>query len=155
MTADTEKNKERRDSWERKPSAPVTEIKTQNAPEAAGPYSQAATWNEVIFCSGQIPLSPKTGEIISADIKKQTEQCLRNLEAVLAAADSSLKCVLKTTVYITDMKYFPLVNEVYARYFSEPYPARACIQAGALPKGAQVEMEAVAVKNCSGKTARQ
>jgi len=150
MTTDSEKDQGKRDCGKGTPSAPVTEIRTEKAPEAVGPYSQAVTWNDVVFCSGQIPLSPKTGEIISADIRKQAEQCLKNLEAVLTAADSSLESVLKTTVYITDMKYFSLVNEIYARYFSEPYPARVCIQVGALPKGAQVEMEAVAVKNCSG-----
>lgn len=120
-------------------------ISTENAPGAIGPYSQAVKAGNMIFCSGQIPIDPETGEFVSADIAEQTEQVLRNLNAVLEAADSSLNNVVKTTVFLVDMNDFGAMNEVYARFFSENKPARATVQAARLPKDARVEIDCIAV----------
>ena len=121
-------------------------ISTENAPGAIGPYSQAVKAGNMIFCSGQIPIDPKTGEFVSDDVAEQTEQVLRNLNAVLEAAGSSLNNVVKTTVFLADMNDFVAMNEVYARFFSENKPARATVQVSALPKGANVEIDAIAVR---------
>lgn len=127
-------------------------ISTPEAPKAIGPYSQAVViggagpTGKLIFCSGQIPLDPVTGEVVGAgDIRAQTERVLRNLAAVLAAAGSSLSAVVKTTIYLTDLGEFGAVNEVYGRFFSSQPPARATVGVAGLPRGVQVEIDAVAV----------
>jgi 2-iminobutanoate/2-iminopropanoate deaminase len=122
-------------------------ISTENAPKAIGPYAQAvvASAGTLVFCSGQIPLDPKTGEMVGAgDVRAQTERVLENLGAVLAAAGASLATVVKTTIYLADLQDFGNVNEVYARYFGESLPARATVQAAGLPRGALVEIDAIA-----------
>ncbi len=121
-------------------------IKTEKAPQAIGPYSQAIVADPFIFTSGQIPIDPKTGEVVAGGIEEQTEQVLKNLKNVLEAAGSSMNKVVKTTVYIQDMNSFSKINEVYAKYFSEPYPARSCVEVSKLPKGVLIEIEAVAIK---------
>lgn len=120
-------------------------ISTTNAPGAIGPYSQAVKTSNMIFCSGQIPIDPKTGEFVSDDISEQTEQVFKNLIAVLDAAGADLNNVVKTTVFLADMNDFAAMNEVYAKYFSENKPARATVQAARLPKDARVEIELIAV----------
>ncbi len=122
-------------------------IQTGGAPHAIGPYSQGvrARASEVLFLSGQIGLDPQTGELVSGDIEVQTERVLRNLEGVLRAAGSSLDQVVKTTIYLTDMDEFPRVNKVYEKFFGESLPARATVGVSSLPKGALVEVEALAV----------
>ena len=119
-------------------------IHTDLAPAAIGPYSQGIDLGSMVFTSGQIPVGPDG--TVSADIAQQTHQALKNLQAVLEAAGSSLDKVVKTTVFITDMAQFGAVNEVYAQYFAMPYPARSCVQVAALPKGVGIEIEAVALK---------
>lgn len=120
-------------------------IKTENAPGAIGPYSQAVKTGNFVFCSGQIPIDPATGEFISEKVAAQTEQVLKNLNQVLEAAGSSLKNVVKTTVFLADMNDFQEMNEIYAKFFSENKPARATVQAARLPKDARVEIECIAV----------
>ncbi len=119
-------------------------ISTENAPGAIGPYSQAVKTGGFVFCSGQIPIDPATGEFVSGDVAEQTEQVLKNLSAVLGAAGSSLNDVVKTTVFLADMSDFGAMNEVYGKYFSENKPARATVQAARLPRDARVEIECVA-----------
>lgn len=118
-------------------------ISTPNAPQAIGPYSQAIKTDNLIFCSGQIPLRPN-GASIGGDIKEQTKQVMENLKTVLTAAKSNLDQVVKTTIYLTDLKDFAAVNEIYGNYFTKNFPARATVQVAALPKGANIEIEAVA-----------
>ncbi|MFA5676559.1 MAG: RidA family protein [Christensenellales bacterium] len=120
-------------------------INTANAPEAAGPYSQAVSAGGFVFVSGQIPAEPETGKITDGGIEKQAERVIKNLTAVLAAWGLSLSDVVKTTVYLKNMSDFSPVNEVYSRYFASPYPARSCVEAK-LPKDALIEIEAVAAK---------
>lgn len=120
-------------------------IQTQNAPAAIGPYSQAIQAGGTIYVSGQLPINPATGEFAGADIRAQARQSLENIKAILAAAGADMAHVVKTTVLLQDMADFAAMNEVYAEYFSEPYPARAAFQVAKLPKGALVEIEAVAV----------
>jgi 2-iminobutanoate/2-iminopropanoate deaminase len=120
-------------------------ISTENAPGAIGPYSQAVKAGNLIFCSGQIPLDPQTGEFVSEEIAEQTRQVLKNLSAVLEAAETSLNNVVKTTVFLADMNDFAQMNEVYAEFFSENKPARATVQAARLPRDARVEIECIAV----------
>lgn len=120
-------------------------ISTENAPGAIGPYSQAVRTGNMIFCSGQIPIDPATGEFVSDNVAEQTEQVLQNLNAVLEAAGSSLNNVVKTTVFLADMNDFVAMNEVYARFFSENKPARATVQAARLPKDARVEIDCIAL----------
>ena len=120
-------------------------IKTVSAPSAIGPYSQAVRAGNMVFVSGQIPINPATGEFISENVAEQTEQVLQNLAAVLTAAGSSLKAVVKTTVFLADMNDFTAMNEVYARHFTENFPARATVQAARLPKDARVEIECIAL----------
>jgi len=124
-----------------------TIIQTGDAPGAIGPYSQAvrARASEFLFLSGQIGLDPQTGELVPGDIEAQTERVLRNLEGVLRAAGSSLDQVVKTTIYLTNMEEFPRVNQVYGKFFGESLPARATVGVSSLPKGALVEVEALAV----------
>ena len=119
-------------------------ISTDKAPGAIGPYSQAIKTGGMVFCSGQIPIDPVTGEFVSNDITEQTEQVLKNLSAVLEAAGASLGSVVKTTVFLADMSDFAAMNEVYGRFFSENKPARATVQAARLPRDAKVEIECIA-----------
>ena len=118
-------------------------ISTENAPGAIGPYSQAIKTGNMVFVSGQIPIDPATGNFVSDEVAAQTEQVLKNLSAVLEAAGSSLNDVVKTTVFLADMNDFAVMNEVYARFFSENKPARATVQAARLPRDARVEIEAI------------
>ena len=120
-------------------------ISTENAPGAIGPYSQAIKAGGMVFCSGQIPIDPKTGDFVSDAVSEQTEQVLRNLSEVLRAAGSSLDAVVKTTVFLADMNDFAEMNEVYGRFFSENKPARATVQAARLPRDARVEIECIAL----------
>ena len=120
-------------------------ISTDKAPGAIGPYSQAVKAGGLIFCSGQIPIDPTTGEFVSGGVVEQTRQVLVNLSAVLNAAGSSLDQVVKTTVFIADMADFAAVNEVYAEFFSENKPARATVQAAKLPRDARVEIDCIAL----------
>lgn len=120
-------------------------ITTEKAPGAIGPYSQAIKTGGMVYCSGQIPIDPETGEFISNEIAEQTEQVLRNLSAVLEAAGTSLGNVVKTTVFLADMSDFAVMNEVYGRYFNDNKPARATVQAARLPRDARVEIECIAV----------
>lgn len=120
-------------------------IATEKAPGAIGPYSQAIKAGNMIFCSGQIPIDPATGEFVSQDVAEQTEQVFKNLKAVLEAAGATLDDVVKTTVFLADMGEFAVMNEVYSRYFVENKPARATVQAAGLPRDARVEIECVAV----------
>lgn len=120
-------------------------VSTENAPGAIGPYSQAVKTGNMVFCSGQIPIDPATGEFVSNDVAEQTEQVLKNLSAVLEAAGTGLNNVVKTTVFLADMNDFTAMNEVYAKYFSDNKPARATVQAARLPRDARVEIECIAV----------
>lgn len=120
-------------------------IQTDRAPAAIGPYSQAIRAGGFVFVSGQIPIDPATGEFVSGGIGEQTERVLRNLSAVLEAAGSGLDKVVKTTVFLADMKEFAAMNEVYAKFFTGATPARATVAAAGLPRDARVEIEAVAL----------
>jgi 2-iminobutanoate/2-iminopropanoate deaminase len=119
-------------------------VSTENAPGAIGPYSQAIKSGGFVFCSGQIPIDPATGQFVSEDVTKQTEQVFKNLEAVLKAAGSGLINVVKTTVFLADMNDFTAMNEVYSQFFIENKPARATVQAARLPRDAKVEIECIA-----------
>lgn len=121
-------------------------IFTDSAPKAIGPYSQAVEGGGMVFLSGQIPLDPSSGLLAADDIKLQTERVLKNMEAVLKSCGLGLEDVVKTTVFMTNLEEFPLMNEVYAGFFREKCPARATVQVSALPKGARVEIEAIAVR---------
>ena len=120
-------------------------ISTDNAPGAIGPYSQAVKTGNMVFCSGQIPIDPATGEFVSGDVAEQTRQVLKNLSAVLEAAGTDLNNVVKTTVFLADMNDFTAMNEVYAEFFSENKPARATVQAARLPRDARVEIDCIAI----------
>jgi 2-iminobutanoate/2-iminopropanoate deaminase len=120
-------------------------IATDQAPRAIGPYSQAIRAGNLLFCSGQIPIDPSTGEFVSGGVAEQTEQVMRNLSAVLSAGQSSLSQVVKTTVFLADMDDFTAMNEVYGRFFGENPPARATVQAARLPRDAKVEIEVIAI----------
>ncbi len=122
-----------------------TIISTDQAPKAIGTYSQAVRVDDIVYLSGQIPLLPQTMEMAAGHIREQIHQVFRNLAAVAAAAGGSLADVVKLNVYLTDLVHFPVVNEVMAEYFQPPYPARAAVGVADLPKGAQVEMDAVMV----------
>lgn len=121
-------------------------IHTAKAPAAIGPYSQAIEVNGMIFASGQIPVDPTTGHIVEGGIQEQAEQSLRNVEAILAEAGTDISHVVKTTVYLHSITDFVAMNEVYARHFTEPFPARSAVAVKDLPKGALVEIEVIAVK---------
>lgn len=120
-------------------------VATDRAPRAIGPYSQAVRAGNMIFASGQIPIDPATGEFVPGGIAEQTEQVLKNLTAVFAAAGVGLDQIVKTTVFLVDMDDFTAMNEVYGKFFGEAPPARATVQAARLPRDARVEIEAIAV----------
>jgi 2-iminobutanoate/2-iminopropanoate deaminase len=120
-------------------------IATDRAPRAIGPYSQAVRAGNLVFASGQIPIDPATGEFVAGGVAEQTEQVLRNLTSVFAAAGVELNQIVKTTVFLADMEDFAAMNEVYGRFFGEQPPARATVQAARLPRDARVEIEAIAV----------
>ena len=123
----------------------MKQISTTNAPAAIGPYSQALTAGNMTFVSGQIPVNPATGEM-PATIEEQATQALTNLTAVRAAAGLEMSNVIKTAVFLADLKDFPVVNRIYESFFEAPYPARSCVQVAGIPKGALVEIECIAVK---------
>ena len=129
-------------------------ISTQDAPAAVGPYSQAVRHGNMLFCAGQIPLDPKTGQIVSQDIGEQTRRVLENISAVLKAASLGFNDIVKTTIFLTNLGDFQAVNEIYASYFKETPPARSTVQVSALPKGANVEIEVIAMasQSVSGKS---
>ncbi len=120
-------------------------IKSDKAPAAIGPYSPAIQLGDFVYLSGQIPVDPATNEIVSGGIKQQTHQVFQNILAILEEMGLETRHIMKTTVFITDMAMFADMNEVYATYFDEPYPARSCVQVGALPKGALVEIECLVI----------
>ena len=122
----------------------LVQIHTDHAPAAIGPYSQAIVTDGWVFCSGQIPLDPDTMELVGGTIDEQTDRALRNLSEVLQAAGSSLQHVVKTTVFLADMNDFAAMNKVYEKHFGEHRPARAAVQAAALPKFCNVEIECIA-----------
>ncbi|MDR2736794.1 MAG: RidA family protein [Gracilibacteraceae bacterium] len=124
-------------------------VKTSQAPTAIGPYSQGIITGNFVYTSGQIPLDPKNGQM-AADIKQATKRSLENIKAVLDEAGSGLDRIVKTTVYLKDMADFQAMNEVYATYFQEPFPARSCVQVAKLPLDALVEIEAIAVTMDNG-----
>ena len=120
-------------------------IHTENAPAAIGPYSQAVKAGNLLFVSGQVPFVPETMEIVEGDVKAHTAQSLKNLQAILKEAGADFSNVVKTTVFIKDMNEFAQINEVYAEYFGENKPARACVEVARLPKDVKVEIELIAV----------
>lgn len=120
-------------------------VSTEKAPGAIGPYSQAIKANGMVFCSGQIPIDPATGNFVSEDVAEQTDQVFKNLTEVLKAAGSGLDKVVKTTVFLADMNDFAAMNEVYGKYFDTNKPARATVQAAGLPRNARVEIECIAL----------
>lgn len=121
-------------------------LHTDKVPAAIGPYSQAIEVNSMVFASGQIPLDPTTGNVVEGGIKEQTHQALTNAKAIMEAAGLSLANVVKTTVFMADMSDFAAMNEVYATFFTEPYPARSAVAVKALPKGVLVEVECIAAR---------
>ena len=121
-------------------------IHTEKAPKAIGPYSQAIKVGNLVFASGQVPIVPATGEFVEGGIQEQTRQALTNASHILRAAGTDMRHVVKTTVYLSDIANFTPMNEVYARFFSEPFPARSAVAVRDLPKGALVEVEVLAVK---------
>lgn len=121
-------------------------ISTTGAPSAIGPYSQGIATDELVFCSGQIGLDPATGEVVAGGVEAEAERALRNLAAVLDAAGVGLQDVVKTTVFLADMADFPAVNAVYARHMPDPPPARSTFAVAALPRGARIEIEAIAAR---------
>ncbi len=122
-------------------------IHTDQAPKAVGPYSQAVQLGDFLFCSGQISIDPKTQDVFTGDIKTQTEMVLKNVEAVLAQAGLNFSHVIKTTIFLTSMSDFAVVNEIYATKFTAEPPARSTVAVSALPKGVNVEIEVIANKN--------
>ena len=129
-----------------RPPSPRQRINTPDAPAAIGPYSQAVLVGETLYCSGQIALDARTGELVDGDIQEETAQTLDNIEAVLKAASMDFTHVVQVTLFLRDMNDYALVNEVYARYFSEAPPAREALEVGTLPRGARVEVSCIAVR---------
>jgi 2-iminobutanoate/2-iminopropanoate deaminase len=119
-------------------------IATPEAPAAVGPYSQAIAIGDLLFCAGQIPLDPVTGDLVGPDVTAQTERVCQNIGAVLKANGFTFANVVKTTVFLTDLANFAAMNAIYAKYFTEPFPARSTIQVAGLPRGSQVEIEVTA-----------
>lgn len=124
-----------------------TIVSTQHAPGAIGPYSQAIVAGDLVFCSGQIPLDPATGQVVSGTIDEETRRVLDNLRAVLDAAGSSLDRIVKTTIFLADMNDFAAVNAIYGEYFTAEPPARSTVQVARLPRDVRVEIEAIALRN--------
>jgi 2-iminobutanoate/2-iminopropanoate deaminase len=122
----------------------ITVIASPNAPAAVGPYSQAVATGNLIFCAGQIPLDPATGNLVDGDVTVQTQRVIENIKAVLVAGGATLKDVVKSTVFLLDMNDFAAMNAVYAQHFEAPFPARSTIQVARLPKDARVEIEVIA-----------
>ena len=122
-------------------------IKTDLAPGAIGPYSQAVKIGEMLFVSGQVPLDPNTGDLVSKKIEVQTKRVMDSLEAVLKAGGASFDSVVKTTIFLKDLEDFAAVNEVYGKHFTDPYPARACVEVARLPRDVLVEIDAIAQIN--------
>ena len=122
-------------------------IASDRAPKAVGPYSQAVAFGDLLFCAGQIPLDPVSGEIVNEDVTAQAERVIENIKAVLTVNSMTLTDVVKTTVFLTTMDDFTAMNEVYARHFTQPYPARSTVAVVALPRGAKVEIEVIAAKS--------
>lgn len=120
-------------------------VESKEAPAAIGPYSHAVKVGDLVFTSGQIPVNPKTGELVNGGIEEQIRQAIGNLKVVLEAAGASLETTVKTTLFIVQMQDFPKINKVYAELFHDANPARSCVAVSALPKGAQVEVEAIAM----------
>lgn len=129
------------------PSHQKTIVTTDKAPAAIGPYSAGVSTGHLVFTAGQLGIDPQTGELVSGGIRTETRQALINLKAVLEAAGSGLDLVIKTTVFLQDINDFGLMNQVYGELFTEDFPARSAFQVGALPKGAAVEIEAVALQS--------
>ncbi len=127
-------------------------IATPEAPAAVGPYSQAISTGNLLFCAGQIPLDPRTGEMVPGGVTEQTIRVCQNIAAVLRANSMSFANVVKSTVFLVDLKEFAAMNAVYSEYFKEPFPARSTIQVAALPRDAQVEIEVTAVADPSRQT---
>ncbi len=125
-------------------------ISTKEAPAAVGPYSQAVRVGSTLYCAGQIPLDPKSGQIVPGDIGAQTRRVLENIAAVLRAESLAFENIVKTTIFLTNLSDFQTVNEIYGSYFKEEPPARSTVQVPALPKGANVEIEVIAVANGNG-----
>ncbi len=123
-----------------------TIISTPNAPAAIGPYSQGVACGDMVFVSGQLPFIPATGELLDGSIAEMTVQCMKNIEAILVEAGSSLANVVKTTIFLKDLNDFAEVNAAYAPFFPENPPARACVQVAKLPRDAKIEIEVIAVK---------
>lgn len=121
-------------------------ISTDKAPAAIGPYSQAIQMGNLLFCSGQIPLDPTTGQTLTGSVADQTKQVMKNIESVLAAADLNFDHIVKTTIFLTSMNDFAAVNEIYGSYFKSAPPARSTVAVAALPRGVQVEIEVIAAK---------
>ncbi|NPA52556.1 MAG: RidA family protein [Aquificae bacterium] len=119
-------------------------IYTEDAPKAIGPYSQAIKYESFLFISGQIAINPKTGEMVSGGIKEQTQQVMENIKAILLASDMDMDNVIKTTIYLKDLSDFEIVNKIYGEYFKNHKPARATVEVSNLPKGALIEIEAIA-----------
>ena len=122
-------------------------ISTENAPQAIGPYSQAVKAGNLMFVSGQIPLDPKTGDLVSDSIEEQAKQVLKNVQSICEEAGYSLDDIVKISIFLTDLSNFGIVNDVMKEYFSEPYPARATVEVSALPLGVNVEIEAIVLIN--------
>ena len=121
-------------------------ISTDKAPRAIVPYSQAVWAGDFLFASGQVPVIPETGELVSQDVQEQAHQALKNVKAILETAGLTMDNVVKATVFIKNMDNFSKINEVYAQYFSTPYPARSCVEVARLPRDVQVEVEVIAKK---------
>jgi len=121
-------------------------IHSDKAPKALGPYSQAIEMGNMLFCAGQIPIDPDSGSLVEGGIAEQTIRVFQNIKAVLNAADYDFNHVVKSTVFMTDLSHFAEMNEIYAKHFVEPFPARSTIQVSALPKGSMIEIEVIAVK---------
>lgn len=122
-------------------------VKTDKAPQAIGPYSQAIEVNGMVYTSGVVPIDPSTGEVVGGDIRVQATRVFDSMRALLEAAGSSCENVVKTTVFIKDMNDFAALNEIYATYFTGAFPARSCVEVARLPKDVLIEMEAIAIKN--------
>jgi 2-iminobutanoate/2-iminopropanoate deaminase len=137
-------NKRKRISDKRDSLMTLKIVETKAAPAAIGPYSQAVIHGGLIYCSGQIPINPATGDLVDGSIEDQTHRVMLNLQAVLEAAGSGWSGVIRTTIYLQNLENFAKVNEVYASYLSKPYPARATVEVAKLPRGVGVEIDAIA-----------